>query len=38
MVNSMTATFFSQELQGDGQDRLLGAMIYPEMSIMGSGR
>lgn len=38
MVNHMTTVFFLQELQEDGEERLLAAMVYPEMSLLGNGR
>lgn len=38
MMDHMTTVFFLQELQNEGEDRVLAAMVYPEMSIIGNGR
>ncbi|MDX1415537.1 MAG: hypothetical protein R3293_15185, partial [Candidatus Promineifilaceae bacterium] len=38
MVNRMTSAFFRQELRGEEDNLLLGAMVYPEMSLVGNGR
>ncbi len=38
MVNQMTLAFFNQELKHEGENRVLGAMIFPEMSLVGNGR
>jgi len=37
MMNTMTSAFFRQELQ-DAGDLVLGAMVYPEMRLVGNGR
>jgi predicted dienelactone hydrolase len=38
MMTSMTSAFFRQELKGEGDDLVNGAMVYPEMSLVGNGR
>ena len=38
MINSMTTAFFRQELKGEGENLVQGAMVYPEMSLVGNGR
>ena len=38
MMTSMTAAFFRQELKGEGENLVHGAMVYPEMSLVGNGR
>jgi pimeloyl-ACP methyl ester carboxylesterase len=38
MVNHMTSAFFRQELQGEGDDLVQEAMVYPEISLVGNGR
>ncbi len=38
MMRDMTAAFFRQELQGAGDNLVHGAMVYPEMSLIGNGR
>ncbi|NHZ72076.1 MAG: hypothetical protein GWP17_03210, partial [Aquificales bacterium] len=38
MMNAMTSAFFRQELQGAGDDLVMGAMVYPEMEMVGNGR
>jgi predicted dienelactone hydrolase len=38
MMTSMTSAFFRQELKGEGDDLVSGAMVYPEMSLVGNGR
>lgn len=38
MMNSMTTAFFRQELQGAGDDLVLGAMVFPEMKLVGNGK
>ncbi len=38
MMTSMTSAFFRQELKGEGENLVLGAMVYPEMSLLGNGR
>ena len=38
MMTSMTTAFFRQELLGEGDNLVHGAMVYPEMSLVGNGR
>jgi predicted dienelactone hydrolase len=38
MITSMTSAFFRQELKGEGENLVHGAMVYPEMSLEGNGR
>ena len=38
MMNSMVSAFFRQELQDAGDDLVTGAMVYPEMELVGNGR
>ncbi len=38
MMTQMTAAFFRQELNGEGENLVFGAMVYPEMSLVGNGR
>ena len=38
MMTSMTAAFFRQELQGEGENLVHGVMVYPQMSLIGNGR
>ena len=38
MVNNITTAFFRQELQGAGDNLVQGAMVYPEMSLVGNSR
>jgi predicted dienelactone hydrolase len=38
MVTSMTAAFFRQELKEEGDNLVLGALTYPEMSLLGNGQ
>ncbi|MCZ7671098.1 MAG: hypothetical protein M5U34_30120 [Chloroflexi bacterium] len=35
MMNSMVSAFFRQELQDAGEDSVTGAMVYPEMELVG---
>ena len=37
MMNAMTSAFFRQELQ-DAGELVLGAMVYPEMRLVGNGK
>lgn len=38
MMNNMTSAFFRQELNGEDENLVVGAMVYPEMSLVGNGR
>jgi predicted dienelactone hydrolase len=38
MMNSMTSAFFRQELNGEGENLVHRAMVFPEMSLESSGR
>ncbi len=38
MMNSMVSAFFRQELKEEGDNLIYGAMVYPEMSLVGNGR
>jgi predicted dienelactone hydrolase len=38
MMTSMTAAFFRQALNGEGENLVFGAMTYPEMTLVGNGR
>jgi predicted dienelactone hydrolase len=38
MMTSMTSAFFRQELKGEGENLVAGAMTYPEMAVVGNGR
>lgn len=38
MMTSMTSAFFRQELKGEGENLVFGAMNYPEIAIVGNGR
>jgi predicted dienelactone hydrolase len=37
MMNAMTSAFFRQELQ-EADELVLGAMVYPEMRVVGNGK
>ena len=38
MMDSMVSAFFRQELQDAGDDLVTGAMVYPEMELVGNGK